>query len=146
MLLKALTDKINFHLLGLCWLPGTKLNTTETLPSSARFSQVAFGVYHPFYIPGPRDAERTSGAPKVPMPVVAMVGWSSDPTLSLGSGQGDSRKPRGWGEDTSPYIRVTVAHGLAEIRIHTTSVSMFNLRLGAHLWRRDMLHTHIHKA
>lgn len=45
-----------------------------------------------------------------------------------------------------PYVRITVAHGLAEIRIHTASVGVLNLGLGAHLWRGDMLHTHVHKA
>lgn len=45
-----------------------------------------------------------------------------------------------------PYIRVTVAHGLAKVGVHTTGVGVLNLGLGAHLWRRDMLHTHVHKA
>lgn len=43
-------------------------------------------------------------------------------------------------------IRVTVTHSLAEVGVHTARVGVLNLRLGAHLWRRDMLHTHVHKA
>lgn len=56
---------------------------------------------------------------------------------------GDKNQEKWW---AFPYVRVTVAHGLAEIRIYTTSVGMLNLGLGAHLWRGDMLHTHVHKA
>lgn len=45
-----------------------------------------------------------------------------------------------------PYVGVTVTHGLAEVGVHTASVGVLNLGLGAHLWRGDMLHTHVHKA
>lgn len=47
---------------------------------------------------------------------------------------------------TFPYIRITVAHGLPEVGIHTSGVGVLDLGLGAHLWRGDMLHTHVHKA
>lgn len=47
---------------------------------------------------------------------------------------------------TFTYIRITVAHGLAKVRVHTTCVGVFNLGLGTHLWRRDVLYTHVHKA
>lgn len=52
------------------------------------------------------------------------------------------RKPRA----TFSYIRITVTHSLAEVRVHTTSVGMLDLGLGAHLWRGDVLHTHVHEA
>lgn len=63
-------------------------------------------------------------------------------TLSLHR-RGESESCRG---APFPYIRVTVAHGLAEVGVHAASVSVLDLGLGAHLWRRDMLHTHVHKA
>ena len=45
-----------------------------------------------------------------------------------------------------PYVGVTVTHGLAKVGVHTTGVGVLDLGLGAHLWRGDMLHTHVHKA
>lgn len=46
----------------------------------------------------------------------------------------------------SPYIRITVAHGFAEVGVHTAGVGVLDLGLGTHLWRWDVLYTHVHKA
>lgn len=81
---------------------------------------------------------------------VQIAGWEA--AALAGQGEQEKKKPVGLGfahsEQTqeSPYVRVTLAHGLPQVGVHTAGVGVLNLCLGPHFWGGDVLHTHVHKA
>lgn len=136
----------------LCFLPGT---TPSSFLNLVSFSSQPLHHYHPPV----RLREHTECTQSLPTTSGNNQALTAGLTLLTGREKQGQQKSaclqHGLGSSVAcrsstgamlTYIRVTVTHGLAKVRVHAASVGMLDLGFGAHLWRWNVLHTHVHKA